>query len=334
MAVFEVLSTVAEAAGTVAVEGATEAAKEAVVEAVKKITQEIAKDTLQGVLNEATKYTGVRIDVNTISKAIETAVAEGVAEAAKEVAQEIPKDALQGVLDETTKETGIRIDLNTVSKFPDFFKDMPSSNEKSDKNSDSQTTKDNTNETRNTERNKAETNVSDGKSVFPDFFKDMPLHTSADDINNDTYFAEKDYKHCPVENGEWSGERGNSEWHPDKDYIPGKSNPDGKSMGEILDSHGIDKIVFKNGEPDFSEISEGNIEIEHFTENRTDNFDLADIKMAEQKGCSPEEIRDWRKSNGYTWHECKDMRTMQLVPSEIHNNISHSGGISEIKKGA
>ena len=48
---------------------------------------------------------------------------------------------------------------------------------------------------------------------------------------------------------------------------------------------------------------------------------------------SPEDVAKWRKENGYTWHECKDMKTMQKVPSEVHNNIPHSGGISEAKKG-
>lgn len=272
------------------------------------------------------------------AEAVGTAAAEGSKEAVKEavveVAQEITKDTLQGVLNEATEGTGIRIDVRTISEFPDFFKDIPSSEETPETNSDAQSNEQNINEEKNTEQTATELEADNTTSVFPDFFKDMPLFASDDRINNETCFTENNYKHCPVENGEWSGKRGDSEWHPDREYIPGKSNPDGKSMGEILDNYGIDKIVFKNGEPDFSEISAGSVEIENFTENRTDNFDLADIKMAEQKRCLPEEIREWRKSNGYTWHECKDMKTMLLVPSAIHNNIPHSGGISEIKRGA
>lgn len=97
--------------------------------------------------------------------------------------------------------------------------------------------------------------------------------------------------------------------------------------------YGIDGINFKDGEPDFSEISKGTVEIEPFSDSRTDNFDKADIELAKKKGCSPEEVAKWREENGYTWHECKDMKTMQKVPSEVHNNISHSGGISKVKKG-
>lgn len=54
--------------------------------------------------------------------------------------------------------------------------------------------------------------------------------------------------------------------------------------------------------------------------------------MAKQRGCSSGEVTKWRKENGYTWHEYKDMKTMQKVPSIVHNKISHSGGISVIKK--
>lgn len=175
-------------------------------------------------------------------------------------------------------------------------------------------------------------------------FADSPLGKMTEGKSLDKPMSEYDkplgivcenFKNCPIEgnNGHWDGERGNSKWIPDRDYIPGKANPDGKTWGEILDKYGIDGINFKDGEPDFSEISKGTVEIEPFSDSRTDNFDKADIELAKQKGCSPEEVAKWREENRYTWHECKDMKTMQKVPSEVHNNISHSGGISEVKKG-
>ena len=153
---------------------------------------------------------------------------------------------------------------------------------------------------------------------------DMPLVVFYENMRN-----------CPIDgnNGHWDGERGDSNWYPDSDYVPGKGNPEGKTWSEILDKYGIDHIPFKDGEPDFSEISKGNVEIEPFSDSRTDNFDKADIELAKQKVCTPEEVAKWRKENGYTWHECKDMKTMQKVPSEVHNNVPHSGGISEAKKG-
>lgn len=152
----------------------------------------------------------------------------------------------------------------------------------------------------------------------------------------------ENFKNCPIEgnNGYWEGERGNSKWVPDCEYIPPevkgrtRSNPDGLTMGQLLEKYGMDDgVVYRDGEPDFSEVSKGTVEIESFSTERTDNFDKADIELAEQKDCTPEEVAHWRKDNNYTWHECKDMRTMQKVPNEIHANFPHSGGISEAKKG-
>lgn len=175
-------------------------------------------------------------------------------------------------------------------------------------------------------------------------FADSPLGQMTEGKNFEKPMIEYDkplgsvcenFKNCPIEgnNGHWDGERGNSTWYPDRDYIPGKANPEGKTWGEILDNYGNDGIRYKDGEPNFGEISKGNVEIVPFSDSRSDNFDKADIELAKKKGCSPEDVAKWRKENSYTWHECKDMKTMQKVPSEVHNNIPHCGGISEAKKG-
>lgn len=143
----------------------------------------------------------------------------------------------------------------------------------------------------------------------------------------------------PSSNGKWSGEKGDSKWYPDGSYIPKEkktdspySNPENLTWAEILKKYGIDGIEFKDGEPDFSEVSKGSVEIDDFTDNRNENFAQADEKLAEQRGCTPEEVREWRKEHNYTWHECGDCKTMQKVPNEVHANVSHSGGISEYKK--
>lgn len=139
------------------------------------------------------------------------------------------------------------------------------------------------------------------------------------------------YKNCPIENGSWEGERGDSKWKPDPEYVPQKRNPEGKSWEEIMKEHKIDGVEYKNGEPDFKDVSKGKVEIESYTSDRDDNFDKADIEMAKKKGCDPEDVAKWRKENGYTWHERGDMRTMEKVPSIVHNNVSHRGGISAAK---
>ena len=185
-------------------------------------------------------------------------------------------------------------------------------------------------------------NFCDVKEVTSNKFAESFLGKKAEGSNFEKFMVGGDqplavicdiYKCCPIENGEWTDERGNSKWCPDKDYVPKKVNPEGKTWSEILGKHGIDNVNFKDGEPDFSCISKGTIEINNFSDNRSDNFDKADIELAKRHGCSPGEVRKWRKENSYTWHECKDMKTMEKVPSIIHNNISHSGGISEAKKG-
>lgn len=138
----------------------------------------------------------------------------------------------------------------------------------------------------------------------------------------------------PKNGGEWTGEKGNSEWTPDDDVVPGDrngTNPDGKTWKEIKEKYNFESIPFKDGEPDFSKVSKGEVKIENFSKDRDINFSQADEALAKQRGCTPQEVAKWRKENKYTWHECKDCKTMQKVPTEVHGNIPHSGGISETK---
>lgn len=145
---------------------------------------------------------------------------------------------------------------------------------------------------------------------------------------------EQGNKHAPLEGpgGHWNGKRGNSMWKPDDNFVPLKTNPCEKTWSEIKKDYKMEGIKFENGEPDFSAISEGTVKIEKYSSSCTDNFDKADIELAKHKGVSPDEIYKYRKENKLTWHERRDMGTMDLVPSIVHGNISHSGGISEIKK--
>lgn len=147
-----------------------------------------------------------------------------------------------------------------------------------------------------------------------------------------TMSDEREMKFIPKSDGDWTGEKGDSKWIPDDAKIPGKANPEEKSWGQIKKEFEIDGINFKNAEPDFSEIARGEAHIEDFSDNRDCNFKQADEKEALKRGCSPEDVKEWRKENGYTWHERKDCETMDKVPSIVHNNVFHSGGISEKKK--
>lgn len=160
--------------------------------------------------------------------------------------------------------------------------------------------------------------VKDGASKIPDF-------TSRELI--------------PRTGGEWQGEPGNSKWTPDGEGIPSKQNPDGKKWGEILDEYNIDGIDFKDNYPDFEGIAEESVEIDNFSKDRFSNFSQADKKTAEGwnaegkdgKTWTAEDVRNYRKENNLTWHEHEDMKTLQLVPSEVHGNIPHSGGVAAKK---
>lgn len=138
----------------------------------------------------------------------------------------------------------------------------------------------------------------------------------------------------PRNGGEWTGEAGNSEWIPGDNVEPGDrngTNPEHKIWKDIKEQYGFESIPFKDGESDFSELAKGEVRIDDFTDARDSNFFQADEKLAEQHGCTPEEVAKWREENRYTWHECKDCKTMQKVPTEVHGNVSHSGGVSEYK---
>lgn len=149
-------------------------------------------------------------------------------------------------------------------------------------------------------------------------------------------FEKNNFSGCPKEgaNGNWDGERGNSKWIPDDNYVPcgQHTNPEGKTWKELKKDYGFDGIVFIEGEADFLEVAKETVEIEDFSTDRDDNFVAADEALAEKLKCSPDEIASMRKEERLTWHERKDQKTIDLVPMDIHGNVRHSGGIAEAKK--
>ncbi len=168
------------------------------------------------------------------------------------------------------------------------------------------------------------TNQPDG--VIADIADAIIAESGVDDSAKSIYL--------PKSNGRWSEEEGNSEWIPDPEFVPKnpKSNPDKLSWKQISEKYGVDRIDFNDGQPDFSPTSKGTVEIEDFSTERDDNFDAADEALAKKKGCTKADVRRWRKKNKYTWHERKDCRTMDKVPTCVHGNVPHAGGISEMKK--
>ncbi|MDG6896064.1 HNH endonuclease [Volucribacter amazonae] len=191
------------------------------------------------------------------------------------------------------------------------------------------------------------------KEVFNnlEYYLDQKVDNDVlDNMDLKTYLLFKERENSrlfgiPRIGGEWVDKEGDSVWKPNPDVIPDpenkkNGNPDFKTWKEILDKYDIDGIPFEDGYPDFSEVSSGEVKIDDFTTERWKNFAQADDKMAEEWSKSSkdgkadwtaDDVAQWRKENNHTWHEHQDCKTMQLVPSEVHNNIPHNGGIS-VKK--
>lgn len=125
------------------------------------------------------------------------------------------------------------------------------------------------------------------------------------------------------------GERGHGDWNPSKS---GLSKDRVKAIESVT---GGKPIRFREGNPDFSEYTykardaqgrpvDASVEIElSRSGNREADFEQARKAMAEKMG-----VDKFREPRGWTWHHKEDGTTMELVPSKLHNNMPHSGGVS------
>jgi len=143
---------------------------------------------------------------------------------------------------------------------------------------------------------------------------------SADGVsaNGGTTYAQR-LAQTPVSNGYWTGPRGESIFissHPD--VVP------------ILGNKGI---AYSNAYPDFFPTAAAQVEIPNMGVSRTSNFAQADAALAKQYGWSPSDVKEWRFQNDYTWHEVQDLKTMQLVPTQVNAKFGHVGGVGEINAG-
>ena len=173
--------------------------------------------------------------------------------------------------------------------------------------------------------------VDPDKLIEPAQHEVEPLSTFEERLNN-----------VPKEtnpNGTWEGERGESRFILIRDDLKAS-----------LAKFGIDGICYKDAKPGFSPIADTTVQIEGFSDVRygsksdgytEGNFDKADAKCADKwnqaardgrTDWTPGKVEEWRKVNEYSWHECNDMKTMQLVPSDIHHACNHFGGVGEYKK--
>ncbi len=144
---------------------------------------------------------------------------------------------------------------------------------------------------------------------------------------------------------------------PSSDIIPGKYNSDNLTMEGIMKQDKFndfpDSVPYKNGEPDLSGFSVANVDISMTNPNPKDidaflngeispkqlkerlrnmNFKNANTQLKLNFDNSLVDYAtkgDFEKALGYqlTWHEDLNMKKCWLVPTEIHGNIGHTGGI-------
>lgn len=130
--------------------------------------------------------------------------------------------------------------------------------------------------------------------------------------------------------GGWEGERGESK------YIPSNAE-----IKKLLEKYNMDGIEYNNAIPDFSAFSKATVEIDNMTSNRNNNFRQADLLCAEKwskegrdgkTDWTPRDVANWRRDNGYSWHECNDTKTCQLIPTKVNDYFGHLGGVGECNK--
>lgn len=165
---------------------------------------------------------------------------------------------------------------------------------------------------------------------------------------------------------EWTDEekRGNSDCAPKDDaefVVRFKSNGEKRAYtGEefksyLHDKYGKDHVTYLHNEPDFKsfehsidkdefeqflfnkygrhieilDVPEGHVEVEHMDANRSDTYKAACDYFLEVLGdkVSKEDLDEYMKCKDLTWHECGDRKTIRMIPTEINQFFSHTGGI-------
>lgn len=105
-------------------------------------------------------------------------------------------------------------------------------------------------------------------------------------------------------------------------------------------------VLYENNAPIMDEFSMGTVEMEFFTSDRDLNFSRADELIAEQLNAqgktiidektgfprpyTADDVEKYREKNDLTWHEDPSCSKMMKVPTILHANVPHSGGISDV----
>lgn len=143
----------------------------------------------------------------------------------------------------------------------------------------------------------------------------------------------------PASEGEWSNpERvGDSEWKLDDDAeIQWRHGGETHTMtgAEFKERYGVEGVEYKSGEPDFEPFEDeliGSVQLEDLPTQRggrDGSYAIASQLAAEKLGITADEVTEYMRENGLTWHECGDCKTMRAIPVEVNAAFPHTGGIS------
>jgi DNase/tRNase domain of colicin-like bacteriocin len=129
----------------------------------------------------------------------------------------------------------------------------------------------------------------------------------------------------PSSDGSWNGKVGESGWLSTKPKVIAVTN------GE--------PVPFKNGFPIFDKWKVGEVKLPKMKGNHGSDFSKADELFAQKQGwykpngkIDAQRVKDLRDTQKLTWHHHEDKTTMQLVPADLNNGISHTGGAALVKR--
>jgi len=105
----------------------------------------------------------------------------------------------------------------------------------------------------------------------------------------------------------------------------GKSIPVSKFSKKLAIKYNKPIRFNRNGYPDFSSYSKEEVKSTKLT-----GINWKDIKIAD--GIMKSKSPGWVRRSGWTWHHHQNKKTMQLMPSDLHAAIPHSGGASLLKQ--
>ena len=162
--------------------------------------------------------------------------------------------------------------------------------------------------------------------------KDVGDSGEVNEKNEPEYLTTREERidHAKHSKGEWEGEIGNSMFYPED-----------QAARDILDSKGVKGIEYKDGFADFSPVAVETVQIDGMTEIRPKNFAKAYEKLAqkfnqeERDGKSDwkaEDVKQWKADNNLSCHEKEDRKTVEFVPTSVHDKCEHYGGVAECKR--